>query len=132
MKALDINILIRFLVGDDNTQAQAVYNLLKDAESKNEQFFVPLLVILELVWFLESVYLIERKEVIDSISALLAMPVLKFDRVEAIQNFLIAAKNSSYDLSDLPIAHLAKNFWCETVYTFDKKASTYALFELLQ
>ena len=132
MKALDINILIRFLVGDDNTQAQAVYNLLKDAESKNEQFFVPLLVVLELVWFLESVYLIERKEVIDSISDLLAMPVLKFDRVEAIQNFLIAAKNSSYDLSDLLIAHLAKNFGCETVYTFDKKASIYALFELLQ
>ena len=49
MKALDINIFIRFLVGDDNTQAQAVYNLLKDAESKNEQFFVPLLVVLELV-----------------------------------------------------------------------------------
>ncbi len=132
MKALDTNILIRFLVGDDNKQAQAVYNLLKDAESKNEQLFVPLLVVLELIWVLESVYFIKRKDLLDSISDLLIMPVLAFDRVEAVQNFLITAKNSSYDLSDLLIAHLAKNSGCETVYTFDKKASKHALFELIQ
>ncbi len=132
MKALDTNILIRFLVGDDNKQAQVVYNLLKDAESKNEQLFVPLLVVLELIWVLESVYFIKRKDLLDSISDLLIMPVLAFDRVEAVQNFLITAKNSSYDLSDLLIAHLAKNSGCETVYTFDKKASKHALFELIQ
>ncbi len=132
MKAVDTNILIRFLVGDDNIQAQAVYKLLKDAESKNEELFVPLLVIMELIWVLESVYRIERTELLDSVSDLLIMPVLTFDRVEALQNFLVDAKNSSYDLSDLLIAHCAKDSGCETVYTFDKKASKYELFSLVK
>ena len=34
MKALDTNVLIRFLVKDDELQAKAVYKLFKQAESE--------------------------------------------------------------------------------------------------
>ncbi len=132
MKAIDTNVLIRFLVGDDKKQTRAVYNLFKDTESKDKELFVPLLVVLELVWVLEAVYSVERKELIDSVSDLLLMPILKFEHVEAIQQFIITARNSNYDLPDLLIAHSAKNFGCETVYTFDKKASKNKLFELVK
>jgi len=48
MKALDTNILVRFLTNDDAVQAKKVYQLFKNAEAKREHFFVPLLVVLEL------------------------------------------------------------------------------------
>jgi len=35
MKAIDTNILVRFLVGDDDKQARLVYRRLKGAQSKN-------------------------------------------------------------------------------------------------
>ena len=130
MKGIDTNILVRFLVGDDEFQAKKVYAIFKKAEASKYELFVPLLVILELVWVLESVYKIERKEIIDSISDLLLMPILKFEQQSALQHFIYSAPNNSYDLSDLIIAHSAKEQGCETVMTFDRKASKYNLFEL--
>ncbi|PIE58503.1 MAG: VapC toxin family PIN domain ribonuclease [Desulfobulbus propionicus] len=132
MKAIDTNILVRFLVGDSKKQAQVVYTLFKETESKSEELFVPLLVIIELIWVLESVYSVGRKELLDCIGDLLLMPILKFEHVEAIQKFIRVARNSTCDLSDLLIAHSTRNSGCETIYTFDKKASKHELFELLR
>ena len=130
MKGIDTNILIRFLIGDDELQAKRVYNIFKKAESEKNELFVPLLVILELIWVLESVYEISRTEILDSISELILMPILKFEHQSALQQFTHSAQGNKYDLSDLIIAHSAKARGCETVMTFDKKISKFNLFEL--
>ena len=130
MKGIDTNILIRFLVGDDELQAKKVYNIFKKAELNKKELFVPLLVILELIWVLESVYEVTRTEILDSISELLLMPILKFEHQSALQKFTSSGQGSKYDLSDLLIAHSAKKQGCESVITFDKKASKFELFEL--
>ena len=132
MKAIDTNILIRFLVGDDKEQAKKVYTIFKKAESEKESLFVPLLVILEMIWVLESVYDIRRTEILDSISDLLLMPIFKFEQPATLQQFIHSAKGNKYDLSDLLIAHSAKTNGCEAVLTFDKKASKFHLFEILK
>ena len=79
MKGIDTNILIRFLIGDDELQAKKVYNIFKKAESEKDELFVPLLVILELIWVLESVYAIHRTEILESMRELTLMPILKFE-----------------------------------------------------
>ena len=132
MKGVDTNILVRFLVGDDEFRAKKVYNIFKKAEANQEELFVPLPVILELVWVLESVYNIERKEIITSISDMLLLSILKFEHRSALQKFAYTAPKNSYDLSDLIIAHSAKEQGCETIMTFDRKASKYNLFELVK
>ena len=131
MKGIDTNILVRFLVGDDELQAKKVYTIFKNSEANQSELFVPLLVILELVWVLGSVYKIKRNDIIDSISDLLLMPILKFEQQSALQQFIYAAPKSSLDLSDLIIAHSAKEQGCKTVMTFDRKAAKYNLFELV-
>ncbi|MFW8599855.1 PIN domain-containing protein [Desulfobacterota bacterium M19] len=132
MKAIDTNILIRFLVGDDKQQTKKVYNIFKKTESDKKELFIPLLVILELIWVLESVYEISRTDILDSISELLLMPILSFEHQTAVQQFSNEAQENKYDLSDLLIAHSAKEQGCETVITLDKKASKYKLFELVK
>jgi len=130
MKGIDTNILVRFLVGDDKQQAKKVYNIFKKTELDKKELFVPLLVVLELIWVLESVYEIPRTEILDSISELILMPILLFEHQSTLQQFTSAAQGNKYDLSDLLIAHSAKTQGCETVITFDKKASKFQLFEL--
>ena len=132
MKAIDTNILVRFLVGDDQKQAERVYKLFKRTESRQKELFVSLLVVLELLWVLEAVYQINRKEILDSLSDLLLMPIFKFENLNAIQKFIVSANNNKYDLSDLLIAHASNSLGCETVLTFDKKVSKCALFELIE
>jgi len=87
---------------------------------------------LETIWVLESVYGISRIEILDSISDLLLMPILKFDQQSALQQFVHSAQRNKYDLSDLLIAHSAKINACEAVITFDKKVSQFKLFELVK
>jgi len=132
MKGLDTNILVRFLVGDDEIQARKVYKIFKIAEAEKQEFYVPLLVILELIWVLESVYEISRKEILASLSDLRLMPILKFEHQSVLQHFLKNAQENKYDLPDLLIAHSADEQGCEAVITFDKKASRHHLFELVK
>lgn len=131
MKALDTNVLIRFLVKDDGKQAEIVYRIFKQVESEKEILFVPLLVVLETVWVLESVYEIPRQEIMDSINELLLMPILEFEAQSAILSFISSAQETKMDLSDLLIAYSARFSGCESVLTFDKSASSFGLFELL-
>ena len=132
MKAIDTNILIRFLTGDEQAQAEMVYAFFKKAESEKTELFVPLLIVLEMIWVLESVYEVSRTEILDAISDLLLMPVLKFDQHAILQQLIRSAQGNTFDLSDLLIAHAAKTSGCEKVITFDKDAAKFNLFELLR
>ena len=131
MVGVDTNILIRFLVGDDEKQANKVYKLFKGIEDDKDELFVPILVILELIWVLESVYEIIRSDILDSVSQLILMPIFKFENFTVIQKFIFEAQQSKFDLSDLLIAHSANINGCEVILTFDKKASKYKYFDLL-
>ena len=132
MRAIDTNLLIRFLTGDDEVQARKVYSVFKTAETENKELFVPLLVVLEMIWVLESVYEVSRMDILDSISDLLLMPVLKFEQPSVLQQLLLSAQDNKYDLSDLLIALSAKANGCKSVVTFDQKAAKLNLFELLK
>jgi predicted nucleic-acid-binding protein len=131
MKALDTNILIRFLTGDDDTQAKKVYALFKQSESERKELFVPLVVVLEMIWVLESVYDISRAEIIETVDDLLSMPVLKFEQPAVLQQLVHFAPKNTVDLSDILIAGSAKISGCSVILTFDKKAAKHDRFELV-
>jgi predicted nucleic-acid-binding protein len=131
MKAIDTNVLVRFLVNDDEAQARAVMNRFKTAENQRDAFFVPLLVVLEMIWVLESAYGIERGEIISALGDLLLMPILEFEHRSVLQDMLSRAAANRSDLSDLLIAEVAHQAGCEGVLTFDRKAAKGELFELI-
>ncbi len=132
MRALDTNILVRFLMNDDRRQAEKVYRLFKEAEKNKEVFFVSLPVVLELFWVLESACNIARKDILDAIDALLQMQILEFDAQEDLRECITDARLNTFDLPDLLIAHNAVGAGeCEHVLTFDKKAAKSQLFLLL-
>ncbi|MBW1815764.1 MAG: type II toxin-antitoxin system VapC family toxin [Deltaproteobacteria bacterium] len=131
MKALDTNVLVRFLVKDDERQAKAVYQVFKEAEAHKQQLWVPLLVILETLWVLEAVYEIQKADILESIAELLLMPILKFEAQPAVRRFVMSAHESRMELADLLIGHSAVYSVSDAVLTFDKKASKSPLFELI-
>lgn len=132
MIALDTNIIVRFLVRDDEKQARQVYRRFRIAEDRHELLSIPLLVVLETIWVLDSVYEVARGEIIDAIEELMLMPILKFQNYRVLQNFLTAARRENTDLPDLLIAHSSRDIGCEYILTLDKKASRSPLFHLLK
>ncbi len=132
MIALDTNILVRFLVKDDEGQSRIVFKRFKKAEENNEILFIPLLVVLELVWVLDSVYDCSREEIVNSIEELTMMPIIQFEKLDIIHALIKDGKRTSIDLPDLLICNSSIASGCEKMITFDKEASRYQLFELLK
>ena len=132
MTALDTNILVRLLVNDDEDQSKIVFKRFKKAEKDNEILFIPLLVALELIWVLDSVYDCSRKEVINAIEKLTMMPIIRFEKLEVIHELIKCGRSTTIDLSDLLISNSSNSSGCRKTITFDKDASKYQLFELLK
>lgn len=123
MKAVDTNVLVRFLVQDDETQAQIATNLLNDAEMLKQPLFVSNVVLLELMWVLRSVYDVPREAILSSLNELLSMMALEFQDSLIVRDFVTSAQNNTYDLADLLISQIAHKKGCSTTLTFDKKAA---------
>jgi len=123
MRAVDTNVLVRFLVQDDEKQAQIATKLLADAEADKQTLFVSNVVVLEMMWVLKSVYEVPRDEILDSLSELLSMVALEFQDSLSVRDFVSSAQNNTYDLADLLICHVARGKGCDTTLTFDKKAT---------
>ena len=132
MIAIDTNVLVRFLVQDDKIQSRIVYNRFKKAEAEHQRLFIPLIVVLETIWVLQSAYEMPRDKILYSIDNLMQMPILDFEADQVITSFLLSGKKHTTDLSDLLIAHTAEAAGCDEIITFDKKASRFRLFNLLK
>ena len=132
MIAVDTNVVVRFLVRDDEKQSGAAYRRLKKAEAERERLFVPLLVILETIWVLESAYDRSRGEVLGAIEDMRQMAVFEFEEEKVIDQLLSDGRKLRADLADLLIVHSAKSRGCEAGITFDKAAAKLPFFSLLK
>lgn len=132
MIALDTNVIIRFLVRDDATQAKTVYARFKKAEAARERLFIPILVLLETLWVLESAYKMSRGDILDALEDLRQMPIIDFEADGVLDQLIASGRKTSADLPDLLISHSAECSDCDAVLTFDKKAAKQTLFKLLK
>lgn len=128
MRALDTNLLIRFLVQDDRKQAKRVLALFEEAEEDGSTLYIPSVVILETIWVLASAYACTREEIIDSLEELAAMPVLALENPDTLHRVIADGRSSSIGLADLLIGHTAAAAGCEETLTFDRHASKHRLF----
>ena len=132
MIAVDTNVIVRFLVRDDEKQAAAARRRLKQAEGNRERLFVPVLVVLETIWVLESAYDKSRTEILDAIQAMRQMPVFDFEADGVIERLLNDGRKYKADLADILIAHAAQAAGCDAGVTFDKTAAALPFFSLLE
>jgi predicted nucleic-acid-binding protein len=110
VKAIDTCVLARAIVGDDPVQTALADRRLADGA------FVPLTVVLELVWLLRSRYAYSRAQVADTLADLCEHPGLVISE-EGRMPWLITRLRAGADMPDL--VHLIASFGCESFVTFD-------------
>lgn len=130
MKALDTNVIIRFLVNDDKEQGQKARELLEAHEKNGSGLFLSIPVLLETLYVLDSVYGYSREDIVRAIEMLTSMSVLVFERIDAV-NLMLNSKNT-FELEDMLIGAVALDAECSTTLTFDKKAAKSEYFELVK
>lgn len=117
MVGLDTNVLVRWLVRDDEAQYQRAGRLIR-----KETPFLSLLVLLETEWVLRSRYSYAKAELLGVFSALLEADDLRFEDEASLEQALYWWKESAADFSDCLIAARNQRLGCRVTATFDRNA----------
>lgn len=117
MIALDTNILARYLLADDEDQAERATQLIEQ-----HQCFISVTVGLELAWVLSS-QKIGKADILFAFNTLLLMEHITLQFADAWQQ-AIAWAATGMDLADALHAALAAH--CDAFYSFDQKFVTRA------
>lgn len=88
MIGLDTNVLVRYLVRDDQLQFEKARRLIKREADKNEPVLVSLLVLLETEWVLRSRYELSKPEILSAFSTLLDVAGLALEDEPSIEHAL--------------------------------------------
>jgi predicted nucleic-acid-binding protein len=131
MKAIDTNVLVRFLTQDDRDQCLAVQARFLSAQGRGETFYVSWIVLLELMWVLRQIYGRDRKGCLEMIETLLATQVLVMEDRALLLDLVRLGRTATIDLDDLFIGFAARRAGCEATLTFDRTAAKLELFEAL-
>lgn len=68
---IDTNLLVRYLINDDQKKAEVVDTLLARAAKGEVRIVVPSVVIAELVWVLESFYQLKADAILELVEAII-------------------------------------------------------------
>ncbi len=124
MAALETNVLVRFLVGDDAAQAAAATGLIQRSVAARENLFVPITVALELEWVLRSKYGFAKADIRRTFGHLLSASEVVFQHEKALEFALQLWQKESADFSDCIHIALAAESGNAPMWTFDKGAAS--------
>ena len=113
MRAVDTNVVVRYLTGDDPAQAARARAVFDAGD-----VFVGTTVLLESEWVLRSVYGFSGKEVAVALRALAGLPNVRVESPAMLAEALDRAENGM-DFADA--LHLGAAARCEAMLTFDRR-----------
>jgi uncharacterized protein len=118
---VDTNLFLRFLTNDVPAQADAVEELLRQAEQNRILLITNGMVIAEIVWTLESYYGLERGDIQSKVMAILNTPGLEMPESDLILKSIIWYGEKNVDFIDAYNAAWMGQEGIEKIYTFDQK-----------
>lgn len=131
MIAIDTNVVIRFLVRDDEAQARRARALVESCLAAGDTCLISHAAVCELEWVLEGVYRASRSDVVDAVRMLQTTPPFVLESAELLERALDMYSKGKGDLSDYILGEIAATRGARTTYTFDRGLRNAAGFTLL-
>ncbi len=128
MLGIDTNVLVRFLVRDDEAQFEKARKLIKRELAAGRRVFVNQLVLMETEWVLRSRYAVPKDQIIEIISGLLDAIDVQFEDEPTIEEAIFIWKESAAGFADCLIGAQNRRLGCRATATFDLKASKLSSF----
>ena len=115
MIAIDTNILVRYLINDDEKQAELAIDLLK----KQPQIWLSKTVLLETEWVLRGVYKLQPNAILRGFSHILGLPNIVLEQEQQLIQTLMFYREGM-DFADA--LHFVSSQTIEKLYTFDRNS----------
>jgi len=117
---LDTNIILRFLLRDDEARFQRCYDLLKRTERGEEKLETSDLVISEVVWILESkLYSLDRDRIRDLVLPILQLRGLRLPGKRVFERALQLYGDKAIDFVDAYNAATMEKRGLAAIYSYD-------------
>ena len=123
MTGLDTNVLVRYLTQDDATQAALANRLIEETLTADQPGFISTVVLVELVWVLESGYGCDRAQISAVLERLLRAKPLVVERAEVAWQAARLFAGSKADFADCLIERAGHANVCDCTVTFDRRAA---------
>jgi len=124
---VDTNVLLRYLVRDDPTQAARAARELE----RGERFLVGSIVLCELVWVLETGYGFSRRDVAVTLERILATAQFEIEAKDLALGALDDFRRSTADFSDCLLGRRNRAAGAAETVTFDRSLKGLEGFRLL-
>jgi predicted nucleic-acid-binding protein len=118
--ALDTNVLVRYLVEDDEKQTTAAASAIERTVAAGDELFVSDIVLCETAWVLAGSYKVARATIAVTLRDLLRAKHLAFAAPDHLTRALDAFVRGKGDFADYLIREHARAAGCEQVLTFDR------------
>lgn len=123
MLGIDTNVLVRFLVRDDEPQFEKARRLIRREVAAGRRVFVSQLVLMETEWVLRSRYGLPKTAIVGAVSGLLDAADVQFEDEPAVEEALFVWKDAAAGFADCLIGARNKRLGCAATATFDAQAS---------
>ena len=120
MIALDTNVLVRFLVKDDEGQARRARGLISREAGAGRAMHVADVVLCELVWVLDVAYGFAREDIAGVLRRLGRTRELVFESDDRLARAVEAYQRGAGDFADYMILESARAASCDAVAPFDR------------
>ncbi len=112
MIGLDTNVLVRFLVRDDEEQFERARKLIRRQAQDGQPVRISLLVLLETEWVLRSRYKLKKGDILSAFSDLLSAVDKSFEDEPSIEEALFVWKDSPAQFADCLIGARHRALGC--------------------
>jgi predicted nucleic acid-binding protein len=119
MRAIDTNVVVRYLTGDHPEQSPRARALVD-----GRPVFVPVTVVLEVEWVLRSAYGFRATEVSNALRAFGGLPTVVMGDAETVA-WALDRSDQGMDFADA--LHLGLSRHCDGFATFDRAMATSAV-----
>jgi len=116
---LDTNLFIRYLHDGTPEEKEKFKDLIEDARRKETTFYVPFIVIIEMVYVLERVYGLSKARVREMVESILTLPV-EVENLDVVLTALALYEEKNLKFGDALVLACARVRGIKPVYTFDR------------
>jgi len=122
MLGIDTNVLVRFLLRDDEAQFQKANKLIQWEVTAGRGVLVSQLVLLETEWVLRSRYGFSKIQLLEVIASLLDTRDIQLEDEQSVEEAIYQWKEANADFADCLIAARHRRLGCSATATFDARA----------
>ena len=121
MIAVDTNVVVRLLIGDDAHQAQIARQLFDDHADQDGSLWLSDVVVVEIAWTLARAYDRSRADIATALTALVRHATVALESATDIRAALVLYEKGPADFADCLLSVKAQRQGCDAVVTFDRK-----------